>query len=200
MNRLTRFLAPLFACALTVSAANAQFYKVHNADVTISGLGQFTTPLTSNYTGTSVYTTNTFGGLFSLREHPVSWAGVEVNYSYTDLQEQYFNPAYYQRLKTQAHEATAAYIFHPHFRKLQPFVNVGGGAIDFLPSLAGQNQWRFAGLLETGFDIPTSNPHFGFRVQGRTLIYRAPNYYSTFYGTRTWVSSEEPTLGAWVRF
>ena len=198
--KLTRLLAPVFALSLAATAAQAQFYKLHNVDLTGSAVGQFTTPLTSNNTGVTQYTTDSFGGLFSLREHPVPWAGIEFNYSFTDFQERYVGPTYYQHVKTDAHEATAAYIFHPHFRKLQPFVNVGGGYIDFVPSVAGPNQWRGVGLLEVGFDVPTSNPHFGFRVQGRTLVYRDPNFYSSQIGSKTWVSTEEPTLGAYLRF
>ena len=64
----------------------------------------------------------------------------------------------------------------------------------------GQNQWRGAGLVELGFDIPTSNPHFGFRVQGRELIYRAPNYNQPALASKAWVGTSEPALGAWYRF
>ena len=132
--------------------------------------------------------------------HPVPWAGVEFNYSYTDTTE-YFNAARsYTAVKTQFQEATAAYVFHPHFRKLQPFVNIGGGAIDFLPAIQGPNQWRSVGLVEVGFDIPTSNPHFGFRAQGRALIYRAPNFFSSQISSKSWVSTNEPSFGAYIRF
>ena len=69
------------------SSARAQFYKLHNADVAVGGTGQFTTPITSNGTtafGTNnQYTTDSGGFVGSLREHPVSWAGVEINYGYT---------------------------------------------------------------------------------------------------------------------
>ncbi len=199
MKLLTRIAAPLCALILTASAANAQFYKLHNVDLGGNAMGQFTTPLTTTYTGVTQRTTDSFGGILSMREHPVAWAGIEFNYGYTDFHERFVGPTYIASVKTNMHEATAAYIFHPHFRKLQPFLNIGGGGIDFLPT-QGSSQWRGAGLVEVGFDIPTSNPHFGFRVQGRSLIYRDTNYGSPLFGSKTWVSTEEPSFGSWMRF
>ncbi len=204
---LLRTLAPL--CALTLaSAANAQIYKLHNADIGGSAIGQFTTPLTVTNPNVLQNTSNTFGGEFTLRDHPVAWAGIELNYAYTEFNETYSSPGnaivngpYYQKVRTDAHEATAAYLFHPHFRKLQPFIAIGGGAMDFDPQVPrGKNQWRSAGLVEVGFDIPTSNPHMGFRIQGRSLIYRAPNFYQPAFASKSWVSTEEPSFGAWYRF
>jgi hypothetical protein len=208
MKHLLRYFVPL-ALTLTAITAQAQFYKIHNADVAIGGTGQFTTTLTSDgYTSTGVnqqFTTNSPGALISFREHPVAWAGVEVNYSYTRYSQRYqdynstSNSTTGYSLSNDVHELTAAYMFHPHFLHLQPFVNVGGGALDFLPD-GTVHQWRSAGLLETGFDIPTSNKHFGFRVQGRSLYYRAPNFDHASLSTRSWVVTEEPSLSAYIRF
>ena len=135
----------------------------------------------------------------------MAFAGIEVNYGYTEFSEYYNTTDFRARVKTDMHEATAAYVFHPHFRHYQPFVTIGGGAIDFVPQL-GQNQWRGTGLVEAGFDIPTKNPHFGFRAEGRALIYRDPNFGSSTaanspsIGSKTWVVTDEPTVGAWYRF
>jgi hypothetical protein len=191
-------------CAFTLAActapmAHAQFYKIHNADISGSAIGQFPYTLTTNNSNIQQTNTESFGGLFSIKEHPVSWAGVEVNYAYTDFSEKFTAPSYTARTHTDMHEATAAYIFHAHIRHFQPFLAVGGGALDFVPR-SGQNQWRGTGLVEVGFDIPTSNPHFGFRVQGRELIYRAPNFQQANLASRSWVGTSEPTLGAWYRF
>ena len=200
MQTSPRILTSLCAFFLAATAAQAQFYKIHNGDIGGGALGQFTTPLTSTYTGVTQSTRDSFGGYFTIRDHPVSWAGIEVNYGYTRFSELYSATTYSANPKTNMHEATAAYLFHPHFRKLQPFISIGGGYIDFLPANTGQNQWRGTGLVEAGFDIPTSNPHFGFRVQGRDLIYRAPNFQQATLGSKTWVNTEEPTFGVWLRY
>ena len=164
-----------------------------------NAIGQFTTPLTSSNASIVQGTTDSFGGLFSMREHPFPFAGVEFNYAYTEFTETYAASTYTAKPHTDMHEATAAYLFHPHFFHFQPFLAVGGGGLDFVPYL-GKNQWRGAGLVEAGFDIPTSNPHFGFKVQGRALIYRDPNYYQANLGSKTWVATTEPSLGTYYRF
>jgi hypothetical protein len=201
MKFFSRYLVPLFSLALTASAAHAQalgFLTLHNVDLGGNAIGQFT-PIVATNTGFTQSTTDSFGGNFSIRAHPKPWAGVEFNYAFTEFQEKWTASYEYDKVKTDMHEATAAYIFHPHFRKLQPFVNIGGGYIDFVP-VQGQNQWRGTGLLEVGLDIPTSNPHFGFRAQARTLVYRNPNYNYFSFGTADWVATTEPAFGAWIRF
>ena len=181
-------------------AAHGQFYKLHQLDLGVNATGEFTRTLTSNTTNQQ-YTTDALGFLFSLKEHPVSWAGVEFNYGFNKYAQQYAAPAGTAYAKTYNHEATAAYLFHPHIRHLQPFVAVGGGAIDFYPAQSvASNQWRGAGLLEAGLDVPTKNPHLGFRFQGRSLIYRAPNFYNSQISTREWVATVEPSGGVYWRF
>ena len=190
--------------ATGTAAANAQIYKLHNADVGIAATGQLTTTLTSN-TNVIQQTTNSPGLVFTLRDHPVAWAGVEFNYGFTRYSQRFHYPvtgstAYGDISDSNSvHEATAAYLFHPHFRHLQPFIGIGGGALDFVPT-QGSNQWRGAGLLEAGLDIPTRNPHFGFRVQGRSLVYRAPNFNIVGASSKSWVVTPEPSGGVYIRF
>jgi hypothetical protein len=190
----------LASAICTAASAKAQFYKLHQADIAVSGTGQFTTAVTDG-NGNHLQTTDSTGFLLSAQEHPVAWAGVETNFGFNRFTEKFITQGNTASLTApvNVYEATGAYMFHPHFRRFQPFVNVGGGALDFTPN-AGANQWRGTGLVETGFDIPTSNRHFGFRVQGRALIYRGPNFDNSTVGTGKWVVTAEPSLGAFVRF
>ena len=132
--------------------------------------------------------------------------GVEFNYVYTFFSQRYeytkpgFGDRFPLTVANGVHEATGAYMFHPHFLHLQPFVNIGGGALDFNPRGVGAYQWRGAGLLETGFDIPTHSKHVGFRIQGRSLYYRAPNFYIPQVSTRSWVVTTEPSVSSYIRF
>ena len=207
MIRTLRFTLPLIL-TLAAASAQAQFYKLHNADVAVGATGNFDTPLhTDGYSASGTnqqFTTESVGFIGSLREHPFAWAGVEFNYGYSRYAQRF---AYYEPSSTDTfnvsivngvHEATAAYMFHPHFRRLQPFINVGGGALDFNPE-QGSNQWRGAGLLEAGLDLPV-NRHFGLRLQGRSLYYRAPNFYTPLISTRSWVVTEQPSLSSYIRF
>jgi hypothetical protein len=205
MKKLSTCIAILGLTAFATLAAQAQFYKIHNADVSVGASSPFDTTLVQNAPGNQGITETT-GFLFSFKEHPVSWAGIEVNYGYDKYSEHFYytNPngtGGFVRTGTDMHEATGAYIFHPHFKHLQPFMTLGGGAIDFEPvNGRGFHQWRGTGLVEAGLDIPTSNPHFGFRIQGRDLIYRAPNFGTPVISTKSWISTAEPALSVWVRF
>jgi hypothetical protein len=177
---------------------------------TVQGSNGLILPVTVN--NQRQYTTDSAGFLTSIQFHPVAWAGVEMNYGFTHYQERFaynlgstpqttvLNTGTMQaRISTDVHEATAAYQFHPKHIPFQPFVNVGGGALDFTPRNAS-NQWRGAGLLETGFDLPVKFSHVGFRVEGRSLFYRSPNFYSTTLSTRAWRASVEPSASVFYKF
>ena len=218
-----RTLLPLLFLA-AATAAPAQFYKIVGGSISVGATGQFTSPLTTNPAGGTYtvartgggtlsetlsnqqqYTTNSTGFLTQFQFHPKPWAGLEFNYGFTRYSER-FVYSYATQTTNQnvsvpvySHEITGAYQFHPKHIPFQPFVNVGGGTVDFLPGMSN-NMWRGAGLLETGFDVPTHNKHVGFRVQGRALFYRAPNFYTPVLSTRSWRSTEEPSLSVFYTF
>ena len=219
-------LRTMLPISLTLAAVSAQgqFYKLNGATVSVGAMSPFDRSLQSNpnsgsfviptptggvisttVSGQQQFTTDSVGFLTSLQFHPRPWAGIEMNYSYSHYSERYaFNysaatTSQTVSVPTVAHEATAAYEFHPRHIPFQPFVNVGGGSIDFVPS-SGLNQWRGAGLLEAGFDLPTHNPHFGFRIEGRSLYYRAPNFNTPAISTRSWRVDVEPAISTYYRF
>jgi hypothetical protein len=213
--------------ALAAVGANAQYLKKHAATLSVGATGQFTKTLESSpdttfanaplpVAGTYAvtvsnkqqFTTNSLGFLTSLQIQPVAWAGLEFNYGFTHYSERYaFNysntatPTATQRVNVpvDAHEATAAYLVHPKHIPLQPFVGIGGGYIDFAPSNAS-NQWREAGLIEVGIDAPVHWTHVGFRVEGRSLFYRAPNFDQPVLSTNSWRATIEPVVSTYYRF
>lgn len=220
-------IATAFACGIAMLPAHAQWYKLNSGSLSVGGTGQFSKQLSDNrgttglyqvpfQTGATTYTTTianqqqgtteSVGFLTSLQWHPVSWAGVAVNYGFTHYNEHFrfdypsITPsAQAVHLPTDMHEFTGAYQFHVRKAPWQPFINVGGGAIDFAPS-RGSNQWRGAGLLEVGWDMPVRKTHFGFRVAGRSLYYRAPNFYTPAISTRAWRVTVEPAVSTYYRF
>ena len=216
--------ALLILVVAAATSAHAQIYTLKGASISFGATGQFTTPLTTNprtgsyavstpaggvidstISGQQQFTTGSVGFLTSIQLHPRPWAGVEVNYGFTHFSERYaFNTSSATAqetigVKQDMHELTSAYVFHPRHIPFQPFVNVGGGAVDFAPTSAS-NQWRGAGLVETGFDIPSGSKHLAFRVEGRALIYRAPNFYTPAISTGSWRVTDEPTVSAVYRF
>ena len=72
----TCLLASIFALAFSAATSQAQFYKIHNADVTFGGIGQFTNTLTTANPAIRQGPDNSFGGLVSFREPPrsVGWS------------------------------------------------------------------------------------------------------------------------------
>lgn len=204
--------ATVAAMSLMTTLASGQFYKFHKADIGVAATGQFTTSLTDqdvSHTGALLphqATTNSPGVLLTLRDHPVSWAGIELNYQYTKLQERFIS-AYTGRpiayLPTNLHEASAAYLLHLKKRfGAAPYVAIGGGALDF--SLTdgyrnSNNQWRGTGLVDVGLDMQTHS-RLGFRLGARDLLYRAPDYRNAALSSSRWVSTEEPYGGVYINF
>lgn len=208
--------------ALTAVSAQAQYLKTHGASLSVGGTGQFSTILEQNNVPVTVnvnpngsstttvsnqqqFTTLSTGFLTSLQFHPVSWAGVALNYGFNHYSERYqytfanTGTNGNTNVTTDVHEFTGGYLFHPKHIPFQPYMVIGGGALDFTPATTS-NQFRGTGLLETGFDLPIHNEHIGFRISGRTLIYRAPNFYQPAISTRSWRSTEEPAISAFYRF
>ena len=209
---------------LSAVTSQAQYLKAHGASLSVGGTGQFSTELESNsgyanntYSigngGTATdqtfqqqqFTTGSVGFVASLQLHPVSWAGVALNYGFNHYQERYsydftdsVTPGQ-TRITTDVHEFTGGYLFHPKKIPFQPYLEVGGGALDFTPQTAS-NQIRGAGLLEAGFDLAPKGSHIGFRISGRSLYYRAPNFYQPAISTRSWRVTEEPAVSAFYRF
>ncbi len=222
MRYLLRRALPTFL-AFTALTAQAQYLKAHGASLSVGGTGQFSTILESDSSyrpftypiqnGTNTtdifnqqqFTTWSAGFVSSLQIHPKPWAGIALNYGFTHYQERFLyqfatNSSYGQsNVPTDAHELTGGYLFHPKHIPFQPYMEVGGGSIGFYP-WQGSTQWRGAGLLETGFDLPVKNQHIGFRVSGRSLYYRSPNFGNAVISSRSWRVTEEPALSAFYRF
>lgn len=200
------FSKRMFASAallLSASALNAQIYKLHNADVAFQAEGQFTTPLTSQGPA-DVTTNNSVGALVTLRDHPVAWAGVEINAGYTDYQSQYHTTAGTTDIKTEQVELTGGYLFHIHTPFVQPFVAIGGGALDLIPNTSSSGQWRGAGMYDVGMDFDGHHhgpgAHLGLRIEEHGLIYRAANFDVPQLQARTWVNQSSPTVGVYVKW
>ena len=215
---------------LVAGCVQGQFYKdftrLKGATVAVSASEFFSTPVTNNSSPVTTFVPATGGGqlsqtvtnqqnnqtskpgvLVSFGFHPVPFAGIGINYQFAQFDEVYFynysstpTVGRQTRVPVAFNEFTGTYQFHPPHIKFQPYVNVGGGYIDFLPYLAN-NQWRGTGLVEAGFEFPLSKyPHLAVRLQGRALIYRIPNFDNPGISTRNWRVTEQPTAGFAYRF
>ena len=185
-------------CSQALPAGERGFSPLNHVEVAAGGTGLFTGTLPTHNSSVPQTATDALGGLVSVKDRPVPWAGFELNYGYSKLREQYISGASFS-VNTALHEATGAFTFHPRLLHLQPFVAIGAGYVIFAPPQS-RSQWRAAGLGEIGLDIPRGNPHLGFRVQARVLAYSAPNFYNRGLGTANWMATTEPMAGAWYRF
>ena len=155
------------------------------------------------------------GFLANIREHPVSWAGIEVDYGYQKYTEHYrLSPTgpsvAYQPI--QQHEATAGYVFHIKAPWVQPFVVLGGGGVYFRSSRvqppAGTgldqpigDQWRGAYMANVGFDFTSKRAkNFGIRIEEHSLFYKAPDFYNASLRSNAWVHQAMPSAGFFYRF
>ena len=196
---MTSFPSRVFLlCAGFSLSAQAQIYKFHNAEVAVGGTGQYTTSITSQLLAPHQAQTNSVGFLLSYRDDPFRRGFVELNYQYSSFSERFVSqvaPYTQNSIPAGFHEGTAAYVVSPHYRKLTPFVGVGGGVAYFNPSspTRAHTQMRPAGLVEFGLDVPTSNRRLGFRLESRALAYRAPNFNNPDLATHRWVIQSEPS-------
>ena len=202
---LARRLYPaVFLTALTMacSSAGAQYYPLHNTDLSVGGTEQFTTPLTIPVSELSQSVTRSPALLASFKEHPSLWLGFEVNYQYSKLYEvpQPANFGSTTQTAMSLQECTAAYLLHPRSGSLQPFVAIGGGELYFKSPASSNGQFRPTALLDFGVDIPFSNPHFGVSLHGHTLYYRAPDAADPSSKTMNWVATTEPSADFYIRF
>jgi hypothetical protein len=201
----SRFLSAIFvfACIGAANTSQAQS-KFHGADIGVAATGQFTTSITSQDFATNgsalphQWTTESPGVLITVRDRPVPWAGMELNYQYTKFDENFFTSGPIS-IPTNVHELSAAYLFHMHMHKLAPYIGVGGGGLDFVPASGITSQWRGTGLVDLGLDVPTHSK-WGYRIGARDLLYRAPNFYNAGLASSRWVSTEEPYGGVYIKF
>jgi len=224
IEKFTRALPLIFLTIGSLAHAQTQYFKDHGASISVGATSPFEHELSSHPT-TALYTiptpaggvidttvsnqhtyiTDSAGFLGSFDFHPRPWAGVELNYGFNHYGRIYdFNysaatTAQKIEIGNDVHEFTGALQFHSRRMIVQPFFNLGAGALDFDPR-AASNQIRGAGLLEAGLDVPTYKGHIGFRFEGRSLFYRAPNYYQPAISTRGWRAAVEPLISTFYRF
>lgn len=211
----------VFSTLLAISICNvgrAQVLKWKGADLGVSGTGQFTTSITSQTYEQSTGillphngTTDSVGALVTLQDYQIPWLGFEVNYGYTHFTQNFYagpGDTNHVQVPNGMHEFTAAYLLRKRTHGVTGHLAIGGGAIDFDAGLATQtrpgffdtpNQWRATGLFDVGLDMQTKS-NLGFRIGGRDLLYRAPNFHSAYLSSSRWVSTEEPYAGVYVRF
>jgi hypothetical protein len=185
---------------------NHSYWHGHSVDIGASATGRYQQVVTNQQPAVTSPTEGV-GALLNVRLHPVSWAGLEFNYSYNRFGQRFYSAAtgaQTARIDQDEHEATAGYVIHIKSPYVQPFVVLGGGAINFRGTKANpqfDNQWRGTYMYEVGFDFVSKKaPHFGIRVQEHGLFYKAEDYHVANLRSNGYIHQAMPSAGIFYRF
>jgi outer membrane immunogenic protein len=192
-----------FLLAVCVAAGRAQESR---QDISISGTG-LVEPFIASQTDVQVHSNTAVGALVSYRFMLTPSSAVEANYgiTYQNKITFYTNPNHYQVL-TRTQEMSAEYVRSFNFRKYNPFVEAGPGALVFLPirnsgttTLDARQQTQMAGFYGAGIAREIS-PSFDIRAEFRGAITKVPTFNVATFTTNKWYNIYMPVIGVAYHF
>jgi|SRR5581483_5127495 len=147
-------------------------------------------------------------GTFRFRFNPMH--SIELNIGHTSNSQIFLIPPDSYRLKTSITEYSGAYVFSPfQFKKLEPFLFAGAGALRFYPGTTyidnvqstfyAYTQTSLAFLYGGGADYRLWR-FLALRVQYRGLVYKEPTLRVQQFFTGVKGRLDEPTAGIVLRF
>lgn len=170
--------------ALLVSVVGVSRAQESRQDVSVSGMGVFA-PNVNSGVAFPMSTTSTGGVLGSYRFLLTPRSGLEVNYSFAENSIKYNAPSISHpsdRVFTRQQEGTAAYVYSRNYKRFNPFVEAGVGAMFFTPILNSgttikdtKQQIRIGGLFGGGVAYEIS-PSFDIRAEYRGFVLKAPTF------------------------
>ena len=193
-----------FLLAVCVAAGRAQESR---QDISISGTG-IIEPFIASSTDVQVHSNYALGALVSYRFMLTPSSAVEANYSAT-----YQNKINYRinitnnyQVLTRTQEMSAAYVRSFNFRKYNPFIEAGPGALVFLPirnsgttSLDVKQQMQMAAFYGAGVAREIS-PSFDIRAEFRGIVTKVPTFNLPQFTTNKWYNIYMPTIGVAYHF
>ena len=198
MFRTNSFAAILLGGVLAALPAFSQ--EGGRSDAAVQAFGSFVKTTTDN--GIQQGATNSGGVLASYRFFFSDSQGVEVNYGYSLNTQSYRFTAGALGVKSNQHEASAAYVYRHALRHFTPFVEAGVGGLVFAPSDArgASTQTRAAFVYGGGADFNVTKRIF-VRAEYRGLVYNSPTFDLTpALGADRVTHRAEPSIGFGYRF
>ena len=189
--------------AVCVAAGRAQESR---QDISISGTGLIE-PYIGSSTDVYVHSNYALGALASYRFMLTPSSALEANYgiTYQNKLNYYVNPNHYQVL-TRTQEISAAYVRSFTFRKFNPFLEAGPGALIFLPIrnsgttiLDAKQQTSVGGLYGGGIAYEIS-PSFDIRAEFRGFVTKVPTFGNNQFTTNKWYNIYYPVVGVAYHF
>lgn len=205
----------VFLCILLASVVAAGRAQESRQDISISGTG-IVEPFMASSTDVQVHSNTGIGALLSYRFMLTPSSALEVNYGidYQNTMRYIVSNTNIVKVTARDQEISAAYVRSFVFRKWNPFVEAGPGALIFLPirnsgttSIDVKQQTIIAGIFGAGFAYEVS-PSFDIRAEYRGLVAKVPNFGQSSGATnmnlslnrwyKPWIS--EPSIGVAYHF
>jgi len=183
-------------------------------DISLSGTGLIE-PFIASSTNVYVHSTTAYGALLSYRFMLTPSSALEANYGIT-----YQNKINYSggnlgvrgvTVLTRNQEISAAYVRSFNFKKFNPFVEAGPGAMIFLPirnsgtTTVDAKQQTDVGALYGGGIAYEISPSFDIRAEYRGFVTKVPTFGDTSAGTfnfttNKWYNIYNPVVGVAYHF
>jgi opacity protein-like surface antigen len=200
---MKKIASVVFLLVVCVAAGRAQESR---QDISISGTGLIE-PFIASSTDVQVHSTTGYGALASYRFMLTPSSALEANYgiTYQNQIHYYANPNNYNVL-TRNQEISAAYVRTFNFRKFNPFLEAGPGAMIFLPirnsgttTLDVKQATGVGGMYGAGVAYEIS-PSFDIRAEYRGFVTKVPTFGVSQFTTNKWYNIYVPTLGLAYHF
>jgi opacity protein-like surface antigen len=198
MFRINSFAAVVLGGALAAATGFSQ--EAGRSEATVQAFGSFVKSTT--YNGVQQDATNSGGVLASYRLFFSKSHGVEVNYGYSLNTQTYRLADGPLGVRSNQHEATAAYVYRHALGRVTPFVEAGVGGLVFDPTdaPAASTQARAAFVYGGGADFNLSKRVF-VRAEYRGLVYNSPTFdLGPAAGVDRVTHRAEPSVGFGYRF
>jgi outer membrane immunogenic protein len=202
-DRMKKIALIAFLLAAGVAAGRAQESR---QDISLSGTGLIE-PFIASSTDVQVHSNTAYGGLVSYRFMLTPSSALEANYgiTYQNSIKYYANPNTYKVL-TRTQEISAAYVRSFTYRKFNPFLEAGPGALIFLPirnsgtTIIDVKQQTSVGFLYGGGIAYEISPSFDIRAEYRGFVTKVPTFGNTQFNTNKWFNIYYPALGVAYHF
>lgn len=192
-----------FLLAVCVAAGRAQESR---QDFSLSG-SVLIEPFVASSTTVQVHSNAAWGALASYRYMLTPSSALEANYqvTYENKINYYVNPNHYQ-VNTRTQEVSVAYVRSFTYKKFNPFVEAGPGAMIFLPirnsgttNIDVKQETEIGGLYGGGIAYEIS-PSFDIRAEYRGFVTKVPTFGIKEFTTNKWYNIYNPVLGVAYHF
>jgi opacity protein-like surface antigen len=174
-------------------------------DVSVSGSGMIE-PFVTSSTDVKAASKRGLGALFSYRFMLTPRSAVEANYAYTQNGIHYYSPSNDYNVNARTQEVSAAYVLNFNYRKFNPFLEAGGGALLWgnirnigTTTLDVKSQTTIGGLYGGGIAYEIS-PSFDIRAEYRGFVTKVPNFGDSQLTTNKYYNIYNPVVGVAYHF